>query len=139
MANLDVENIGRRPHIRRRTNITITYDTPPKKIENTISIIQQVLDNHRGMDPAFPPRAYFNEFNPASLNILVLYWYHPADYWDFLEFSQEVNLRIVRESNNEGIKFAFPTSTTYLTQDDGDNLNVSITSGFLPAGEKEAA
>ena len=58
------------------------------------------------MDPAFPPRVYFNEFNPASLSILLLYWYYPVDYWDFLEFIQEVNLRIVRESNNEGIKLS---------------------------------
>lgn len=139
MANLDIENIGRRPHIRRLTNITITYDTPPEKIEKAISIIQLVLDNHKGMDPAFPPRVYFNEFNQASLNILVLYWYHPADYWAFLEFSQHVNLQIVREFTKEGIKFAFPTSTTYLTQDDGDNLNVSITGDSEPTGQNEAA
>ena len=28
-----VENIGKRPHIRWLTNITITYDTPPDKVE----------------------------------------------------------------------------------------------------------
>ena len=139
MANLDIENIGRRPHIRRLTNITITYDTPPEKIEKAINIIKQLLDNHKGMDPEFPPRVYFNEFNQASLNILVLYWYHPADYWGFLEFSQQLNLQIVREFTKEGIKFAFPTSTTYLSQDDGDHLHVSITGGSQPTGQKEAA
>lgn len=139
MANLDIENIGRRPHIRRLTNITITYDTPPEKIEKAISIIQQVLDDHKGMDPAFPPRVYFNEFNQASLNILVIYWYHPADYWAFLEFSQEMNLQIMKEFTKEGIKFAFPTSTTYLTQDHGDHLHVSIAGGSPPAGQIEAA
>ena len=139
MANLDIENIGRRPHIRRLTNITITYDTPPEKIEKAINIIQQLLDNHKGMDPEFPPRVYFNEFNPASLNILVLFWYHPADYWGYLEFCQQVNLQIVREFTKEGIKFAFPTSTTYLTQDDGHQLQVSITGDSEPIGQIGAA
>jgi MscS family membrane protein len=139
MANLDIENIGRRPHIRRLTNITITYDTPPEKIEKAIDIIKQLLDDHKGMDPEFPPRVFFNEFNQASLNILVLYWYHPADYWGFLEFGQQVNLQIMQEFTKEGIKFAFPTNTTSLTQDDGHHLNVSIAGDSQPTEQNEAA
>ena len=86
----------------------------------------KILDNHEGMDAEFPPRAYFNEYNPYSLNILVLYWYHPADYWDYMKFSQGVNLQIAREFQKEGIKFAFPTSTTYLSQDGSRPLVVSL-------------
>ncbi len=126
MARIDIENIGQRPHIRRLTNIGITYDTPPGKIEKAVEIILKVLDDHEGMDPEFPPRAYFNEYNPYSLNILVLYWYHPADYWGYMQFSQQVNLAIAREFHKEGIKFAFPTSTTYLSQDDGRPLVVNL-------------
>ena len=126
MAKIDIENIGQRPHIRRLTNIGITYDTPPQKIEKAVDIILKILDNHEGMDPKFPPRAYFNEYDPYSLNILVIYWYHPADYWGYMEFSQGVNLQIAREFEKEGIKFAFPTSTTYLSQDNGQPLYVNL-------------
>jgi MscS family membrane protein len=126
MAKIDIENIGQRPHIRRLTNIGITYDTPPEKIEKAVDIIMKILDNHEGMDPDLPPRAYFNEYNPYSLNILVLYWYHPADYWGYMKFSQWVNLEIAREFEKEGIKFAFPTTTTYLSQEDGQPLQVNL-------------
>ncbi|MGB9439152.1 MAG: mechanosensitive ion channel family protein, partial [Desulfobacterales bacterium] len=126
MAKIDIENIGQRPHIKRVTNIGITYGTPPEKIEKAVDIILKILDNHEGMDPEFPPRAYFNEYHPYSLNILVLYWYHPADYWGYMKFSQEVNLQIAREFQKEGIKFAFPTSTTYLSQEDGQPLSVNL-------------
>jgi MscS family membrane protein len=126
MARIDIENIGRRPHIRRLANIGITYDTPPEKIEKAVDIILKILDNHEGMDPEFPPRAYFSEYHPYSLNILVLYWYHPADYWGYMKFSQGVNLQIAREFQKEGIKFAFPTSTTYLSQEDGQPLSVNL-------------
>jgi len=136
MAKIDIENIGQRPHIRRKTNIGITYDTPPEKIEKAVGIILRILDNHEGLDPELPPRAYFNEYNPYSLNIIVLYWYHPADYWGYMEFSQEVNLQIAREFQKEGIKFAFPTSTTYLSQDDNQPLYVNL-AGDLPLEEKQ--
>ena len=135
MAKIDIENIGQRPHIRRLANIGITYDTPPEKIEKAVDIILKILDNHEGMDPEFPPRAYFSEYNPYSLNILVLYWYHPADYWGYMKFSQWVNLQIAREFQKEGIKFAFPTSTTYLSQADSQPLYVNL-GGNLP-GDRE--
>ena len=126
MANIDIENIGQRPHIRRLANIGITYDTPPEKIEKAVGIILKILDNHEGMDPELPPRAYFNDYGAYSLNILVLYWYHPADYWGYMQFSQQVNLSIAREFHKEGIKFAFPTSTTYLSQDENQPLLVNL-------------
>jgi hypothetical protein len=37
-----------------------------------------------------------------------------------------VNLQIAREFQKAGIKFAFPTSTTYLSQDDSQPLYVNL-------------
>ena len=123
-----VENIGRRPSIRRLANITITYDTPLDKVQKAIEIIRETLDNHEGMDPDFPPRVYFNEFNADSLNILMVYWYFPPDYWAYLEFTQRVNMEIMRRFEEEGIEFAFPTTTTYLAHDDRRPLHIDISS-----------
>jgi MscS family membrane protein len=128
MAANSVENIGRRPSIRRLTNITITYDTPPDKVERALEIIREILDNHEGMHPDFPPRVYFNEFNDTSLNIMMIYWYHPADYWAYVEFSEKVNLKIMRAFEKEAIEFAFPTTTTYLAHDERRPLHLSISS-----------
>jgi MscS family membrane protein len=43
MAAAEVVNIGRRPHIRRRFNVTITYDTPPEKINRAMEILREIL------------------------------------------------------------------------------------------------
>jgi MscS family membrane protein len=117
MARTDIENIGRRPHIRRLTNIAIPYNTPVGKVEKAVQIINDILKDHEGMRPDLPPRVYFNEFNRDSLNIIILYWYHPPDYWGFLAFNQGVNMQIMKDFEAEGIKFAFPTTTNYLAQD----------------------
>jgi len=126
MATNSVENVGRRPSIRRLTNITITYDTPPDKVQRALEIIREILENHEGMNPDFPPRAYFNEFNDASLNIMMIYWYFPADYWAYMAFTEKVNLKIMRAFEKEGIEFAFPTTTNYLAHDERRPLRVSI-------------
>jgi len=126
MASANVENVRERPSIRRLTNITITYDTPPAKVERALSIIKQILDNHEGMHPDYPPRVYFSEFNDTSLNLMMIYWYFPPDYWKYMDFSEGVNIKIMRAFEAEGIEFAFPTTTTYLAQDDRRSLSINI-------------
>ncbi len=134
MASGNIENVQERPSIRRLTNITITYDTPPGKIERALAIIKGLLDHHEGMHPDYPPRVYFNEFNDTSLNIMMIYWYHPPDYWNFMSFSERINLAIMKAFEAEGIEFAFPTTTTYLAQDKRRPLSISV-SGERQGGE----
>ena len=132
MARTDIENIGRRPHIRRLTNIAIPYNTPVAKVEKAVQIINDILDDHEGMDPGLPPRVYFNEFNRDSLNIIILYWYHPPDYWGFLAFNQRVNTQIMKGFEAEGIKFAFPTITNYLAQDTENPFQFGLSGEYPP-------
>lgn len=142
VVNSSLENIGKRPHIRWLTNITITYDTHPDKVEKAVSIIKEILDNHEGIHPDFPPRVYFNGFNDWSLNIMVIAWYHPANYWDMQEWLQRTCLEILRRFNNEGIDFAFPSRTLYLANDDKRQLSLKMLKGetvtYIPeAGSHE--
>ena len=124
LANKTIKNIGRRPHIRRLATISITYDTPPNKIEEALSILKELLKNHEGMDEAYPPRVYFKELSAYSLDIMMIYWYHPASYWDFMDFSNNLNLNIVKRFNEAGIEFAFPTQTVHV-QNQSTRQNIS--------------
>lgn len=117
LANLTVRNIGKRPHIRRIANLAIAYDTPPEKVERAVAIVKDLLRDHEGMRPDFPPRVHFNEFNDYSLNLRVIYWYHPSDWWAHAAFSETFNLEVFRRFAAEGIEFAFPTQTVHLAGD----------------------
>jgi len=118
MVNKIVRNIGKRPYIKRVMKIGITYDTDPEKVRKAIDIIKGLLENHEGMDPEFPPRVYFSDFGDFALTITALFWYNPPDYWDFMDFSERINMEILRSFNSEGIEFAFPTQTVFLKSAD---------------------
>ena len=62
-------------------------------------------------DENLPPRVYFSDLNADSLNILVIYWFSPPDYWTYLEHATWVNLQLIERFNAEEIEFAFPTQT----------------------------
>ena len=117
LANKTIQNIGKRPYIRRLANLTITYDTPPDKVDRAVKILKHLLDHHEGMHEDLPPRVFFNDFSAASLNILVIYWYHPPNYWDYMAFTERFNKEVFRRFNEEGIDFAFPTQTLFLAGD----------------------
>jgi MscS family membrane protein len=117
LANKTIQNIGKRPYIRRIVNLAITYDTPPEKIDRALELVKNILANHEGMHKDFPPCVYFNDFNSTSLNIRVIYWYHPPNYWDFMAFTERFNKEVFRRFSEEKIDFAFPTQTLYLAGD----------------------
>ena len=115
-----VENIGRRPFIKRVANLGLTYDTPPAKVEQAVKIIKEVLaqTDEVNQDSDLQPRVYFTEFGDFSLNLLVIYWVKPPDYWLFQKVNQRVNLAIMRAFETEKIEFAFPTQTLYVKNDE---------------------
>jgi len=126
LANKAIENISKRPHIRRIFNITITYDTPPEKVKEAKAILEDILKDHEGLDPEFPPRVYFNDFQSSALNLFCIYWYHPADWWAYNTQNERFNLEILERFNAAGIDFAFPTQTLHLAGDPSRPLEIGV-------------
>ncbi|MEM8944816.1 MAG: mechanosensitive ion channel family protein [Planctomycetota bacterium] len=117
LARSDVENVGRRPHIRRIADIQLPLDTPLASLERALVLIREALAEHEGMDPEFPPRAFFTDYLPSGFNVRVIYWYHPPNYWDFLEVGEKVNLAIFRAFDAQGIRFSLPSPIAHASID----------------------
>ncbi len=138
VANTTVENIGRRPYIRRVMNVTVTYDTTPEKLARAVDIIREMLDARKEhFPPDKPGRVYFSEFNDCSLNIIVYYWFTPPDWWKYLQFNHDFNTELLRRFNEEGIEFAFPTQTLYFKQDSPLEAEVQIQPSSVKKSEKQ--
>ena len=119
IANSIVENVGRRPFIRRKSNITITYGSGHTKAKRAVEIIKEILADipEVNTDPEKPPRVFFSDFNDSSLNIYMSYWVKPAEYWLYHEVNQRVNLEMMKRFEAEQIEFAFPTQTLYVKKE----------------------
>lgn len=139
IVNDNVSNVGLRPYIRRIIDITITYDTPPEKIQEAIDIVDAMFREQglkenvwaEGVDDPhaaenFPPRVFFSGFNDASLNIQVWYWFRPPDWWAYLAHATRFNLELFKRYNAAGIDFAFPTQTVHLAGDEQRPLNIGV-------------
>ncbi len=123
LARSDIENVGRRPHIRRTATIEMPSDTPIAKVKRALQIIRTAVHNHEGMEEEFPPRVFLRDMNESSIGILMTYWYHPANYWDYLAFSEKVNLQIMEQLETEDIPFAAPALTVHTVEHQRPGLN----------------
>jgi MscS family membrane protein len=123
MAYKTILNIGKRPYIRRVMNIRIPYDTRPDMVQRSLDIVREVLHDHEGMKEEFPPRVFLQDFLDEAVNIRAIYWYHPPSYWDFCDFSERVNMQIIKRFEAEGIQFALPAQTLYLANGSGKPLD----------------
>ena len=133
IAEAEIENIGKRKHMRRMSDLHIPIDTPREKVEKAVNAIRTILQNHEGMDPEYPPRVYFNEFNPDSFNIHVIYWYTPPDLWSYYAFCEKVNLQIFRAFEKHGIQFSLPLRHSYWKHDDQQGpLEVKLLKNTAP-------
>jgi MscS family membrane protein len=110
VAREAVRNMSRRPSISRVLNVTVPYDTPPGKLERAMAILREMLDARKDLlGGDSPPRVYFNDFNPDSMNIVVQYWFSPPDWWEYVRLNHDFNMELLKRFNEEGIKFASST------------------------------
>lgn len=108
LARSQIENIGRRPYIRRTATIPLPSSTPAHQVQRALDILRNILADHEGMNKDLPPRVYLRDVNDGSVGIYMTYWYHPPDYWKFLAFSERVTLEMCEQFAAEGIPFSLP-------------------------------
>lgn len=125
LVNESIENIDRRRTIRRKLAVAVTYNISRAALASAVDAIRDILEEKEIRERIHPiigfeeysPKVFFSDFAAESLNIQVVYWYAPADWWSYMEHSQRVNFRIMEEFERLGIEFAFPSKTSYVKKD----------------------
>ncbi len=117
IANVAVTNKGVRVYRLFKIILNLTYTTPPDKIEHFIHQLEQLILNH----PLTAKENYYVrlvELSASSIDILFRANLLVDSYAIELESKQEFLLAILRLAQQEGINFAYPSSTIYLENGD---------------------
>jgi MscS family membrane protein len=137
LANADIENIAKRPYIKHKIALGLTYDTGFDKMKQAVTILHKLLDQQECINPDHLPRIVFENFGDFSLNIGITIWWHQKnkkgeyinpDYATFVDWLHTTDMEILRIFDKEGLEFAFPTTTTYLAGDAKRKPEIEMTS-----------
>jgi len=111
VAESVINNIQKRKAIKNMYTIGVTYDTSYEKLEKALEILRSVLKNHASTEKYW---VYFKEYADYSLNVLVAHWCKYTKYEEFLQATEEINLEIKKQFEENQIEFAFPTQSIYM-------------------------
>jgi len=118
IVNDPVENVSARGNIRRMFTISIPHDLPADKAKDAVTLIRNLLERPEFYEPVHDPdrgsikhapRVYLTDIERDALTIKVFYWFRPLDNWEYMEYSERLNLAILQELEQAGIIPALPS------------------------------
>ena len=112
-ATISVENPGQMIHRRIKTEIGLRYEDADK-VALIVKDIKAMILAHDKIDTTQTILVYFNEFSDSSLNIMV-YCFTKTTVWaEWLEYQQDVYLKMIEIVHHHGADFAYPSQSIYI-------------------------
>ena len=108
-ADAPVENISWEPSRKVVVTLGLTYDTRPDQMQKAIDLLTEM----NASNPATEEDAtvFFSSFGDFSMNITFIYYIKKGE--SIAGTQSEMNMNILRQFNEQGLEFAFPTQTVY--------------------------
>jgi small-conductance mechanosensitive channel len=91
--------------------IGVTYQTTLEKVKEIPLILKKIIVDQKN---ATFDRAHFKEYGPFSLNFEAVYYVIGADFNQYMDIQQSINLTIYEEFSSRKIEFAYPTQTLFV-------------------------
>lgn len=113
LASANVDNLGRRKYRRYLSKLGLEYGTPPERIDAFCEGVVELIRRHPHTRKDFYA-AYFNDFGPSSLDVLVVCYFEVSDWATELRERHRLLSDILRLADSVGVSFAFPTQTLHL-------------------------
>lgn len=104
-----VENITREPSRKVVTQLGLTYETSPEKMEVAIDLLKKIaIENEQVEDEVIVSFLNWGDF---SLDISFIYFIKSGE--DIMQVQSDINMMVLRKFNESGLEFAYPTQTVY--------------------------
>lgn len=114
LLNSRIRNYKRMGERRVLFSFGVIYETPYEKLEKIPAQVKAIIESYS--NTRFD-RAHFKEFGDSALNFEVVYYVLTADYNEYMDIQQGINLALMKQFEQDGIEFAYPTQTLFLKKE----------------------
>jgi len=111
-----VRNYGRMFERRVVFSVGVTYQTPREKLESIPVTIRKIVESQ---EKTRFDRSHFKAYGDFSLVFETVYYVLAPDYNVYMNIQQAINFGIHEAFEREGIEFAYPTQTLFLSKSEG--------------------
>lgn len=113
LVSANIDNMGKREFRRIRTTLSLTYDTPPEKMEAFLEGVKNIIKANPYTRKDYL-HVVFNGYGASSLDVLVYCFLKVPDWSQELVEKQNLYLEILRLAKDLEVSFAFPTQTLHV-------------------------
>lgn len=122
LADMVINNYGLRVYRRFKTNLALTYDTPPDLIEAYVEGLRDIVKHYPSTRKDYY-EIHLNELGTDSLQILVYIFFEAPSYSVELRSRHEILMATLELAKMLGVRFAFPTTTLHIEELPGQMAN----------------
>jgi small-conductance mechanosensitive channel len=113
LTNSRVHNFKKMGRRRVVFKLGVIYQTPAEKLK---AIPQMVKDIIVAQEDTTFDRGHFASYGDSSLDFEFVYYVTGADYAKYMDIQQAINLAIFEAFEKEGIEFAYPSQTLFVSK-----------------------
>jgi len=113
LADIKIDNMGKRQFRRYVSRLSVTYDTPPELIDAFVIGLRKIVANHPKTRKDFH-QIHLNDFADSSIQVLFYIFFEVPDWSEELKARHEVISEVIKLASHLGIRFAFPTQTVHV-------------------------
>jgi len=148
LTTATIDNMGRRRYRRTRCNLSITYSTPPDRIEAFCEGVRELIRRqpHTRKDNY---NVWVGEFAASSIDVVLNCFHEIPEGVNEFEERHRLFMDILNLAARLGVEFAFPTRTIHVARPDhteqplprppGDNQPTDNPGDAFERGRKAAA
>jgi len=113
LADKVVNNMGLRQFRRFKTELGVTYNTAPKKIDLFVKGVREIIKRHPTTRKDYF-EVHINSFGPSSINVLLYCFFEAKDWTTELKGRHDIMYAILLLAEDMGVSFAFPSQSIYI-------------------------
>ena len=114
LTNSRVRNYKRMNRRRIVFKFGVIYQTTLAQLKKIPQLVEEIITQ---IPETTFDRAHFASYGDFSLNYEVVYHVEISDYKKYMDIQQEINFQLKEAFEKQGIEFAYPTQTVFLSNE----------------------
>lgn len=113
LSTVEIDNYSARRMILYRPKLRLRYDTTEEQLQQILDSLRQMLASHEYVVQE-APRVRFMGFGEDALLVEIFAYLATNDYATYLEYAEDVHLKVLAIVNAAGTNLALPTQSMYI-------------------------
>lgn len=114
LANEEITNVSQAHRRRIDISVDVEYGTPNEKLDRACQILREVADTND--DIVEGVHAFIENMAPSSIVVRLVCDTSKTSWADYVQVKSAVIRKIIHRYREEGIEFAFPSTSVYIAK-----------------------